>query len=49
MAAKLEDQWGLGLNSWYLGYGLRAGWLVFIALWLWSEPAYERLKGKQPQ
>ena len=26
-----------------------AGWLAFIALWLWSEPAYERSKGKKTQ
>ena len=26
-----------------------AGWLAFVAVWLWSEPAYERSKGKKTQ
>ncbi|KAI9879250.1 MAG: oligosaccharyl transferase glycoprotein complex, beta subunit [Pleopsidium flavum] len=26
-----------------------AGWLLFVAVWLWSEPAYEKAKGKKVQ
>ena len=25
------------------------GWIVFVALWLWSEPSYEKAKGKKLQ
>ena len=26
-----------------------AGWIAFVAIWLWSEPAYQVAKGKKVQ
>jgi len=26
-----------------------AGWVAFVAIWLWSEPAYEAARGKKVQ
>ncbi len=39
-----------GARVWIAGIWVTVvGWLAFIALWLWSEPAYERSKGKKTQ
>ncbi|MCJ1229878.1 oligosaccharyl transferase glycoprotein complex, beta subunit [Toensbergia leucococca] len=35
---------------WIAGIGVTVvGWMFFVALWLWSEPAYEKSQGKKLQ
>ncbi|KAI9812309.1 MAG: oligosaccharyl transferase glycoprotein complex, beta subunit [Pycnora praestabilis] len=35
---------------WIAGIGVTVvGWVVFVAVWLWSEPAYEQSKGRKAQ
>ncbi|KAL8722551.1 MAG: hypothetical protein Q9181_007465 [Wetmoreana brouardii] len=39
-----------GAWTWIAGIWVTvAGWVAFVAIWLWSEPAYERSQGKKLQ